>query len=312
MNEPQDRKRPDGLVDLYRQASAQDAGPSAASTAHILARARAQALHSHAPGTGPAATPAGLQSAAKQDHPFSGEAANDRRWWLQALGSLAAIGLVSWLALQHLNEPGAPQLDSAPHTTESAPASTSAPASPPAADMAASPSSAKIRSEVAPIGQGASSSAAGADMPNAGPAPAIAPAPQAERRMAPASAAAQAPDPAPPPMPAPAAAVAPASPAAPAPLKNRAAEDIRALERPAPRSPAAAAVAPAAAPAMPARQALPPCGPDLDAQELAEQQRRIQAYDKAVAAGMPLPEWVPVCRPRHVHEAEPVQPLDSR
>lgn len=318
MNAQQNPQRPDALVQLYREASAQDAGPCTASTAQILAHARAQAAQALAADAGQAATPEDLRSAAKQDTPFRGEAANDRRWWLQALGSLAAIGLVSWLALQHLHEPGAPQLDapqldSAPSTAESAPAALPAPA---AADMAASPSSAKIHSEVAPMGKAASSSAAGTDPSNARRAPAIAPPPLAERRMEPApataSAPAQAPAAVPPPMPVPAAAVAPAHSATPAPAKNRAVEDAPALERAAPRSPAAAAVAPGAAPAMPARQALALCGPGLDEQALAEQRRRIEAYDKAVAASLPPPEPTPVCRPRPVHEGEPGQPLDSR
>src|SRR5690606_38034499 len=129
-NAPQDPKRPDALVDLYREASAQDAGPSDASTAQILAHARAKA----AQGLRPAATPAGLDSSGQQGQHFRGEAANDRRWWLQALGSLAAIGLVSWLALQHLNEPGAPQLE-APQM-DSAPSAASAPPPPPSAPAA--------------------------------------------------------------------------------------------------------------------------------------------------------------------------------
>ena len=314
MNAQQNPQRPDALVQLYREASAQDAGPSTASTAQILAHARSQAAQALAADAGQTATPEDLRSAAKQDTPLRGEAANDRRWWLQALGSLAAIGLVSWLALQHLHEPGAPQLDapqldSAPSTAESAPAALPAPA---AAGMAASPSSAKVHSEVAPMGKAASSSAAGTDPSNARPASAIALPPLAERRMEPAPAPAQAPAAAPAPMPAPAAAAAPAHPAAPAPAKNRAVEDAPALERAAPRSPAAAAAAPGAAPAMPARKALALCGPGLDDQALAEQRRRIEAYDKAVAASLPLPEPAPVCRPRPVHEGEPGQPLDSR
>ena len=43
MNAQQNPQRPDALVQLYREASAQDAGPSTASTAQILAHARAQA-----------------------------------------------------------------------------------------------------------------------------------------------------------------------------------------------------------------------------------------------------------------------------
>lgn len=313
MNEHQNNQRPDALVDLYREASAQDRGPSSASTAQILAHATAQAAQAPAAGAGEPATPAGLNGRSEQGSHFSGEAANDRRWWLQALGSLAAIGLVSWLALQHLNEPGAPQLDapqldSVPSTAESAPAS------PPTADMAASPS-AKIRSEMAPMGMAASPAteaaqapAGGASAANVRPSPAIAPAPQAERRMPPA----QAPAPTPPPRPAPAAAVAPIPPAAPALSKKQAAQDMRATERPAPPVSAAPAAAPAATPALPAPQALPNCGPRLDAQALAEQRRRIQAYDKALAAGLPLPALAPLCRPSPAHEAEPALPLDSR
>ena len=122
MNAPQDPKRPDTLVDLYREACAQDAGPSDASTARILAHARAKAAQN------PAAAPGDLDGAGQQGQHFGGEAANDRRWWLQALGSLAAIGLVSWLALQQLHEPGAPQLE-APQM-DSAPSAASAPPPP--------------------------------------------------------------------------------------------------------------------------------------------------------------------------------------
>lgn len=111
MNAQQNPQRPDALVQLYREASAQDAGPSTTSTAQILAHARAQAAQALAAEAVQAATPEDLRSTPKQDAPLRGEAANDRRWWLQALGSLAAIGLVSWLALLHLHEPGAPQLD---------------------------------------------------------------------------------------------------------------------------------------------------------------------------------------------------------
>ena len=49
--------------------------------------------------------------------------ATARRGLRQALGGLAAIGLVGWLTLHHLDEPGAPQLDS--------PAPASAPQVPP-------------------------------------------------------------------------------------------------------------------------------------------------------------------------------------
>lgn len=324
MNAPQDPKRPDALVDLYREASAQDAGPSDASTAQILAHARAKA----AQGPRPAATPTDLDSTGQQGQHFHGEAANDRRWWLQALGSLAAIGLVSWLALQHLNEPGAPQLeapqmDSAPSAAWTPPPPPSAPAAP-AADRAASPDSTQMHSEVAPMDQAASPAAeaapppapasaagAGASSANTGPAPAIAPSPQAERRMPPAAA----PAPVAPPMPAPAApaaaAVAPAYPAVPPAARKQAAQEKRAAERPA-LPMAAAPAASEAASALAAAPTLPPCGLDLDAQAVAEQRRRIQAYDKALAAGLPAPVPAPLCRPAPAHEAEPAQPVDSR
>ncbi|WP_394681647.1 hypothetical protein [uncultured Comamonas sp.] len=316
MNAPQDPKRPDTLADLYREASAQDAGPSDASTARILAHARAKAAQT------PAAAPGDLDSAGQQGQHFGGEAANDRRWWLQALGSLAAIGLVSWLALQQLHEPGAPQLE-APQM-DSAPSAASAPPPPPAApvapaaDRAASPDSAKMRSEAAPMGKAASPAAkqapppapaaaagAGASSANTGPAPAIAPAPQAERRMP----SAAAPTPVAPPMPAPSApaapAVAPAYPAAAPAARKQAAERAAAPM-------AAAPAASEAASALAAAATLPACGPHLDAQALAEQRRRVQAYDKALAAGLPAPAPVPLCRPAPAHEAEPAQPVDSR
>lgn len=305
MNEAQDRKRPDALVDLYREASAEDAGPSAASSAQILAHARAKA----APG--PAATPNDLDNIAEQGQPFRGEAANDRRWWLQALGSLAAIGLVSWLALQHLNEPGAPQLD-APQMDSPAP-----PPPPAAADMAASPSSAKIRSEEASMGSAASPAeeavpppapapaaggSAGSGANSANTRPSSASAPQAERRMAPAPA--QAPAPTAPPMEVRAASsIPPAAPAA-----KQAAQEMRAAERPAP----SLSAAPVAASAPTAVPNLPSCVADMDAKALAEQRRRVQAYDKAVTAGLPAPAALPTCRPAPANEAEPAQPLDSR
>ncbi|GAB2818341.1 hypothetical protein GCM10027276_19730 [Comamonas piscis] len=312
MNEAQDRKRPDALVDLYREASAEDAGPSAASSAQILAHARAKA----APG--PATTPNDLDKVDEQGQPFRGEAANDRRWWLQALGSLAAIGLVSWLALQHLNEPGAPQLD-APQMDSPAP-----PPPPAAADMAASPSSAKIRKEMPPMGSAASpaveaapqsapapaagaSAGAGASSANTRPSPASAPtaAPQAERRMAPAPASAPI---APPFEVRAASSMPPAAPAAPAAAAKQAAQEMRAAERPAP----SLSAAPAAASASTAVPSLRPCAADMDAQALAEQRHRVQAYDKAITAGLPAPEAMPTCRPAPANEAEPAQPLDSR
>lgn len=322
MNAPQDPKRPDTLADLYREASAQDAGPSDASTARILAHARAKAAQN------PAAAPGDLDSAGQQGQHFGGEAANDRRWWLQALGSLAAIGLVSWLALQQLHEPGAPQLeapqmDSAPSAASAPPPPPGAPTAPAAADSAAAPGSAKMRSEAAPMGKAASPATgaapapapasaanAGAGSANTSPAPARAPAPQAERRTLPAPA--STPAPVAPPLPAPAAAaVAPAYPAAPPAARKQAAEASRAAERPAPPMAAAPAASEASAP-LAAAPPLPSCGPDLDAKALAEQRRRIQVYDRALAAGLPGPVPAPLCRPAPAHDAAPGQPVDSR
>lgn len=328
MNAPQDPKRPDTLADLYREASAQDAGPSDASTARILAHARAKAAQN------PAAALGDLDSAGQQGQHFGGEAANDRRWWLQALGSLAAIGLVSWLALQQLHEPGAPQLeapqmDSAPSAASAPPPPPGAPTAPAAADSAAAPGSAKMRSEAAPMGKAASPAAgaapapapaaavsAGAGSANTSPAPARAPALQAERRTLPAPA--STPAPVAPPLPAPvapaspaAAAVAPAYPAAPPAARKQAAEASRVAEQPAPTNAAAAAASEASAPLV-AAPTLPLCGPDLDAKALAEQRRRIQVYDRALAAGLPGPVPAPLCRPAPAHEAAPGQPVDSR
>ncbi len=308
MNAPQDPKRPDTLADLYREASAQDAGPSDASTARILAHARAKAAQN------PAAAPGDLDSAGQQGQHFGGEAANDRRWWLQALGSLAAIGLVSWLALQQLHEPGAPQLeapqmDSAPSAASAPPPPPGAPPAPAAADSAAAPAP-------APAPAPASAANAGAGSANTSPAPARAPAPQAERRTLPAPA--STPAPVAPPLPAPVApaspataAVAPAYPAAPPAARKQAAEASRAAERPAPPMAAAPAASEASAP-LAAAPPLPSCGPDLDAKALAEQRRRIQVYDQALAAGLPGPVPAPLCRPAPAHEAAPAQPVDSR
>lgn len=77
--------KPDVLRELYQQAVADDRGPSAQSSAAILARAKQRAA---------AASP---ESAKPQSKP----AANDRFWLHHALGGLAAVGLVGWLMLQH-------------------------------------------------------------------------------------------------------------------------------------------------------------------------------------------------------------------
>ncbi|MEG2976588.1 MAG: hypothetical protein RR882_10965 [Comamonas sp.] len=77
--------KPDVLRELYQQAVADDRGPSAQSSAAILARAKQRAAD------------ASQESAKPQSQP----AANDRFWLRHALGGLAAVGLVGWLMLQH-------------------------------------------------------------------------------------------------------------------------------------------------------------------------------------------------------------------
>lgn len=81
-NEPHSDK-PDALSELYRQAVADDRGPSVQSSAAILDRARQRMMS---------------QEDVKQE---SQPAANDRFWLRHAVGGLAAIGLVGWLMLQH-------------------------------------------------------------------------------------------------------------------------------------------------------------------------------------------------------------------
>ena len=123
---------PDALVNLYQQANAQDpqaTGPSSAASDRILA-------HAHAQAAANAVNPT-LRPAPAGNTTFHGEPANDRRWLRHALGGLAAIGLVGLLTLHHLDEPGAPQLDS--------------PASAPQAKIAAQPAQ--------PAAEGASAAA---------------------------------------------------------------------------------------------------------------------------------------------------------
>ncbi len=127
-NAPVPGTPPDDLVQRYHAASTEDGsphGPSPEASARVLAYAREQAAMRAASDTQPILTPAPDTGAS-----FDGEPANDRRWLRHALGSLAAIGLVGWLTLHHLDEPGAPQLDSP------------APASSPAGESAATVSSA--------------------------------------------------------------------------------------------------------------------------------------------------------------------------
>ena len=113
---PQDKGASDPLVELYRDAVKDDAGPSAASRENVLAHAREQAAKR-------ARSNSELEPAKLAKQPERREAANDRRWLRQALGSLAIIGVVGWLTMQHLEEPGAPQLDkAAPASVQQAPA----------------------------------------------------------------------------------------------------------------------------------------------------------------------------------------------
>ena len=91
---PQTANKPDALRDIYRDAVASDRGPSAQSTEAILARARQQAavLRQQA---------LQAQQVLQKPEISSQPAANDRHWLRHALGSLAAVGLVGWLMLQH-------------------------------------------------------------------------------------------------------------------------------------------------------------------------------------------------------------------
>lgn len=144
---------PDALVALYREATAQDGGPSDATRARILAYAQRHAPSAAAAGMSAASatqpvthsnpsnatvhTPPKLPAASHAPVTTSAPAANDRRWLRQALGSLAAIGLIGLLTLHHLDEPGAPQLDSPAPASATAPAESAAP--PVAANAPASP-----------------------------------------------------------------------------------------------------------------------------------------------------------------------------
>ena len=104
---PSDQDRPDRLVELYRDATANDAGPDNAARDRVLAYAREQAAKR-------AASAVPLPASHK-----TGKAANDSHWLRHALGSIAAIGLVGWLTMQHLDQPSAPQFDSATPTVRS-------------------------------------------------------------------------------------------------------------------------------------------------------------------------------------------------
>ena len=84
--------KPDALREAYLNAVADDRGPSAQSSAAILAHARqhAESITNPAP-----------EKAAQFVKPSTRPAANDRFWLRHALGGLAAVGLVGWLMLQH-------------------------------------------------------------------------------------------------------------------------------------------------------------------------------------------------------------------
>lgn len=336
---------PDDLVQRYHAASAEHGsprGPSPEANARVLAYAREQAALRAASSVPPALTPA-----PDAGTNFGGEPANDRRWLRHALGSLAAIGLVGWLTLHHLDEPGAPQLDSpapaslgesappaaepmANDTMASSAASSSleekAPAAPTPSAPAVAKSEAKSMERVAPPAANTPSvaaSAGGGAAASAGRvqqhAPERAPA-MADRHAATASA-----TPAPPS----AALPAPAAPVAMAPppqLERRArvkeAESSSSASADASMNAGTAAterMAEAAPPATAEHRAangkakpLPYCDPTLSAAAQAEQARRIKAREEAQAAGKPLPDPAPVCKPLQNPAPPQTEPLDSR
>ena len=156
-NPPPQGDGADALVQLYHQANAQDSnatGPSAACSARILAYAQVQANKRSANHAHSTATPIDLPAAPSLQTSFNGEPANDRRWLRHALGSLAAIGLVGLLTLHHLDEPGAPQLDSPAPVSQAAsepaqvlPAPAAAPAPAPAAESAPVAASATVAAD---------------------------------------------------------------------------------------------------------------------------------------------------------------------
>ena len=60
-------------------------------------------------------------------------------------------------------------------------------------------------------------------------------------------------------------------------------------------------------------QTLPYCDDSMSAEAQAEQTRRQKARDTAKAAGNPLPEPAPVCKPRPKAPSAPdIAPVDSR
>ncbi len=302
---PPDQDKPDRLVELYRDATANDAGPDNAARDRVLAYAREQAAKR-------AASAVPLPASHK-----SGKAANDSHWLRHALGSIAAIGLVGWLTMQHLDQPSAPQFDSATPTVRSN-SGVSAPV-PPAIQSEAPVSSRKKETQ-----ETISAPEKPAQM-RAAPARAPVQADQAAQQdaiPAPATTATTAASPAP------AAARSESLSNGGAPAPAPAAEMNAAPPAPAP-APAAAATAPAAA-AKATRQApaavgdsskaklgssaekdseineltqrLPICDAAMEPEALAEQSRRIKARTDAQSAGQPLLEPAPICRPARAEQ----------
>lgn len=347
---------PDDLVQRYHAASAEDGsprGPSPEANARVLAYAREQAALRAASSVPPALTPA-----PDAGTNFGGEPANDRRWLRHALGSLAAIGLVGWLTLHHLDEPGAPQLDSpAPASLgESAPTTSPSPATQPMANdtMASSAASASLEEKAPTTPTPSAPSAAKSEAksmervaPRAASTPSVAAtaggggdggvgaaasagkvqqhAPERSPAMADRHAATASATPAPPSaaMPAPAAPVAMAPPPQ---LERRArvkeAESSSSASADASMNANTAAterMAEAAPPATAEHRAangkakpLPYCNPTMSAAAQAEQARRIKAREDAQAAGKPLPDPAPVCKPLQNPATPQTEPLDSR
>ncbi|MEG0975621.1 MAG: hypothetical protein RSF42_13055 [Comamonas sp.] len=342
-NPPGNREQ-DVLVKLYHRANAEDAsasGPSTASSERVLAYAQTKAAQRAAATPQDAAEPTALQAAPSLQSTFNGEPANDRRWLRNALGSLAALGLVGLLTLQHLNEPGAPQLDSpasAPRAPTPAPSTESAPI---AANAAATASEAEhteekmavtpairapetIKPEAlqerrqAPAAQPHngnsdkdshrfSPTGSGASAPEPAQAPASASGPPAQRPTPPAAIAHTSGSPGD--IQADASAVTSASasadmaaPPAPATLpKNK--ERMDELATLNAKSTAKAA----------SLKPLPYCDEKMDAEAQSEQIRRIKAREQAKVAGKPLPEPAPVCKPLPKKLTTPeITPVDSR
>lgn len=163
--ESEQGSKPDVLRELYQQAVADDRGPSAQSSAAILARAKQRAAD------------ASQESAKPQSQP----AANDRFWLRHALGGLAAVGLVGWLMLQHAawwdgSDKG---IGVEPDTRPAAVAEPAAPAPAPAPALSAEPNPAaadsgpSVAAEDAPAAHSATrqSSAAQASKGNPATAP---------------------------------------------------------------------------------------------------------------------------------------------